>query len=145
MANSRTNIASVVERTRPVAADGVVVGVHFLQDTAVFVLGEEALLMIPKGGERRRVHVHSGAILAAASDGKRVITGGDDGQVVATDAGGATTVVATDQQRRWIDQVAAGHGAVAWSAGKQAFVCTARGDQRAIDTPSSVGGLAFAP
>jgi Anaphase-promoting complex subunit 4 WD40 domain len=146
MADARADTPSVVERTRPVAAGATVVAAHFLGDAAVFVLGEEALLFVGKDGAERRVPVHGGAILAAASDGDRIITGGDDGKVVATDAQGETVVLATDQKRRWIDKVAIGPGdAVAWSAGKQAFARTAKGDDRVLELPSTVGGLAFAP
>jgi WD40 repeat protein len=123
-----------------------VVAVHFLGTTAAFVLGEETLLLVGKDGAERRVPVHGGAILAAESDGTRVVTGGDDGKVSATDAKGDSEVVATDQKHRWIDQVAVGpNGALAWSAGKQAFVRTAKGAQHALEAPSTVGGLAFAP
>jgi WD40 repeat protein len=146
MTDSRTNIVSVVERSRPIAAGAGVVAVHFLDDAAVFVLGEEELLLVRKGGDEQRAKIHAGAILAAAADDERVVTGGDDGKVVATDASGAGTVVATDAKRRWIDAVAAGpDGAVAWSAGKQAFVRTTKGEERVIEMPSTVGGLAFAP
>jgi len=58
----------VVERTRPVPVDGPVVGVHFVGDAAVFVLGEEALVLARKGDERR-IAVHGGAILAVAAYG----------------------------------------------------------------------------
>ena len=54
--------------------------------------------------------------------------------------------VATDAKHRWIDHVALGpDGAIAWSAGKQAFVRTAKGEVKSLDLPSTVGGLAFAP
>ena len=54
--------------------------------------------------------------------------------------------IATDAKRRWIDHVAAGpDGAVAWSAGKQAFVLAGKGEPRSIEVQSTVGGLAFAP
>ncbi len=146
MADARADTPSVVERTRQVAAGAPVVAAHFLGDSAVFVLGEEALLFVGRDGTERRVPVHGGAILAAASDGDRIITGGDDGKVMATDPQGASTVIATDQKRRWIDHVALGPGgAVAWSAGKQAFARTAKGAERALELPSTVGGLAFAP
>ena len=55
-------------------------------------------------------------------------------------------MVATDAKRRWIDHVAVGpNGAVAWSAGKQAFARTGKGAERMLEVPSTVGGLAFAP
>lgn len=141
-----SDTVSVVERTRPVGAGSAVIAAHFLGTTAAFVLAEEALLLVPAQGDERRVDVHTGGILCAASDGKRLVTGGDDGQVVAIDADGAVEIIARDAKRRWIDQVALGHdGAVAWSAGRTAFVRTAKGAEKSLDVPSSVGGLAFAP
>ena len=141
-----TPTPSVVERTRHIAAGAPIVGAHFLGRTAVFVLGEEALLFAPENGEERRVAVHAGGILSAASDGARIVTGGDEGKVVSTDANGETQILATDEKRRWIDRVATGpDDAVAWSAGKSAYVRTGKGEVRSLDLPSSAGGLAFAP
>jgi WD40 repeat protein len=146
VSESRTPSASVVERTQPVAAGTAVVAIHFLRNTAVFVRSEETLLFAGKDGEARRAQAHGGAILAAASDGDFVITGGDDGKVMVTNAQGEAGETAADPKRRWIDRVAAGpDSAIAWSAGKQAFVKTAKGEERTLDLPSSVGGLAFAP
>lgn len=141
---TRSDTASVVGRTRPVAAGGAIVGVHFIGRSAAFVLGEEALLLVEPDGEQRRLAIHDGAILDAACDGTRIVSGGDDGKVVTTDPG-ASRVLATDPRQRWIDHVALGRdGAVAWSAGKTAFV-KANGDIRELQAPSTVGGLAFLP
>jgi WD40 repeat protein len=146
MTDTHANTPSVVERTRPVEAGAAVVGVHFLKDTAVFVLGEESLLLAPRRGDEQRVAAHSGGILASAADDERVITGGDDGNVLATDAGGKTMVIAADAKRRWIDHVAVGSsGAVAWSAGKDASVRDGKGKEQSLAAPSTVGALAFAP
>jgi len=137
---------SLVERSRRIAAGGPVVGVHFLGEAPVFVLGEQALLLARKAGEPERVAVHGGAILASVSDGKRILTAGDDGTVAATGAEGAPTILVTDAKRRWIDHLAIGpEGAVAWSAGRDAFVATPKGAERRFEAPSTVGGLAFAP
>ncbi len=145
MSDSRAGIPSVADRTRPVAAGGPVVGAHFLGDTAVLVLGEEALLWVPRQGDAHRIVVHSGAILSSAADESRIVTGGDDGRVVAAGMNG-TSVIAVDPGHRWIDHVAiAPDGAVAWSAGKQAFARAAKGAERILDVPSTVGGLAFTP
>ena len=145
MADTRTesNTVSVVERTRAVAAGGAIVGAHFLGRSAVFVLGEEALVFAEPDGETRRMDVHGSVILASASDGTRIVTGGDDGKVVTTDLG-STRMLAADAKHRWIDHVALGpDGAVAWSAGKTAF---AQGKElREFEAPSTVGGLAFLP
>ncbi len=143
MSDARTDNVSVVERTRAVAAGGAVVGAHFLGRTAVFVLGEEALLFAEPDGEVRRMAVHEGAILSSACDGTRVVSGGDDAKVVTTDAG-SSRVLATDPKQRWIDHIALGpDGAVAWSAGKTAFAQAK--ELRQYEAPSTVGGLAFLP
>jgi WD40 repeat protein len=140
-----TETPSVIDRTRPIAAGAPVAAVHFLDKSAVFVLGEEALLFADTG-EPRRVPVHGGAILATASDGERIITGGDDGKIIATRADGTTSLIAADPKRRWIDHVAlAPDGAVAWSAGRSAKVAMRKGAEREFEAPSTVGGLAFAP
>jgi WD40 repeat protein len=145
MTEARTDTASVVERARRCPVEAAVVAAHFLGDTAVFVLGEEALLLV-RGEDRLPVRVHGGAILADAADGERVLTGGDDGKVAATDAAGVSATLAVDGKHRWIDHVAGGpDGAVAWSAGKQAFVRLANGTERVLEAPSTVGALAFAP
>jgi len=144
MSESRADTVSIADRTHPVTASAPVVAAHFLRHTAVFVLGEEAMLFVEPGGEPRRVAVHDGAILATAADRQRIVTGGDDGKVVTTNAKGETEIVATDSKHRWIDHVALGPDrAIAWSAGKTAF---AQGkDLRELEAPSTVGGLAFLP
>ena len=148
MTDTRNDTVSIVERTRAVAAGGAVIGAHYLGRTAVFVLGEEAMVLAAPDGEARRVAVHGGAILAAAADGERVVSGGDDGKLIATTAGGESQTLAADAKRRWIDHVALGpDGAVAWSAGKTAFVQAKdrQKELREFEAPSTVGGLAFLP
>jgi WD40 repeat protein len=144
MTDTRSDTVSVVERTHPVAAGDAVVGAHFLGHTAAFVLGEEALLLVEPKAEPHRVTIHSGAILATASNGERIVSGGDDGKVVATNARGETRTLATDAKHRWIDHLALGPDeAVAWSAGKTAFVQAK--ERREFEAPSTVGGLCFLP
>jgi WD40 repeat protein len=140
------NTPSVVDRTRPVTAGAPVVAVHFLGRTAAFVLGEEALLLVPDDGEERRVAIHDGGILSAACDGAWVATGGDDGKVFVTGANGDSKLVAADAKHRWIDHVAVGpEGALAWSAGKSAYAMSGNGEAKTVEVASTVGGLAFAP
>jgi WD40 repeat protein len=144
MTDTRSDTVSVVDRTHPVLAGGSVVAAHFIGHTAIFVLGEEAMLFAAAQGEPRRVAVHSGAILATVADGARVVSGGDDGKVIATDAKGESRTLASDPKHRWIDHVAlVPDGAVAWSAGKTAYVLTK--ELREFEAPSTVGGLAFLP
>jgi WD40 repeat protein len=139
-----SDTASVVERTQPVETGGGVVAAYFLGRTAAFVLGEEAIVLAPPASEPRRLAVHGGAILSSVADAARIVSGGDDGKIVATDANGESRVLATDPKHRWIDHLALGpDGALAWSAGKTAYVQAK--ELRALDTPSTAGGLAFFP
>ena len=146
MSDSRAGIPSIANRTRHVQAGTPVVAAHFIGSAAAFVLGEEALLWAERDGETRRIAIHAGAILASAATADSVLTGGDDGRVVQTRVDGESAVVAQDTGGRWIDRLAAGpNGALAWSAGKEAFARTRDGAVRKMDAPSSIGGLAFAP
>ena len=145
MTETHPDIASVVDRAHRCKVDAAIAAAHFLGDAVAFVLGEEAVLLA-RGEEERRIALHGGAILAAAADGERLLTGGDDGKVMAIDPTGASTSLAVDAKHRWIDHVALGPGgALAWSAGKHAFGRSGKGAERALEVPSTVGALAFAP
>ncbi|MGN6116246.1 MAG: WD40 repeat domain-containing protein [Nitrobacter sp.] len=142
----QASIASVTDRVRPVAIGTPVSALFFIGDRAAFVGDEETVTLVAGDGDKATVNAHGGAILSSVSDGKRLITGGDDGKVVALHSKGEITVLATDAKRRWIDNVAVHpDGAVAWSAGKTAFVRAPKGEEKSLDAPSTVGGLAFAP
>jgi WD40 repeat protein len=139
------NDALDVKAVRKFAAGEAVFSVEFVGECAFCVLGEELLLARPNEPERRLV-VHAGAILAAASDGHRLITGGDDGKLVATDREGQTQTLAVDAKRRWIQEVAArSDGAFAWSAGRDVFLRDADGREHRLVLPAAAGGLALAP
>src|ERR1700722_13443935 len=140
------SIVSVTNKVRAIAIGAPLTAVHFLGDNAAFVGAEENVFIVGGGGEVSPVSVHGGGILCAASDGARLVMGGDDGKLVALDAKGEVALLATDPKRRWIDNVALHpDGAFAWSAGKTAFVHSAKGEEKSFDAPSTVGGLAFAP
>jgi WD40 repeat protein len=144
--DNAASIVSVTDRVRPVAIGMPVTAVHFLGDTAAFVGAEESVFLVSGEGEISIVPVHGGGILCAASDGTRIVMGGDDGKLVTLSAKGEVALVATDPKRRWIDNTAIHpEGAVAWSAGKTAFVRSGKGEEKSFDAPSTVGGLAFAP
>src|SRR5258707_2202299 len=144
--DNAASIVSVTDRVRPLAIGMPVTAVHFLGDTAAFVGAEENVFLVSGQGEISPVAVHAGGILCAASDGTRIVMGGDDGKLVALSAKGEVTLLATDPKRRWIDNTALHpDGAVAWSAGKTAFVRSGKGEEKSFDAPSTVGGLAFAP
>ncbi|HET7885620.1 MAG TPA: WD40 repeat domain-containing protein [Bradyrhizobium sp.] len=140
------SIVSVTDKVRALAIGAPVSAVHFLGRTAAFVGAEENIFVVAGEAEPVAIPVHGGGILCASSDGKRIVTGGDDGKVAALDAKGAVTVIASDAKRRWIDNVALHpDGAVAWSAGKTAFVRSGDNQEKSLDVPSTVGGLGFAP
>lgn len=142
----QASIASVTDRVRAIAIGAPVTSVHFLGERAAFVGAEANVALVDDQGEISNVAVHSGGILCAASDGERLVMGGDDGKLVSLNAKGEVAVLATDPKRRWIDNVALqADGALAWSAGKTAFVRGSKGEEKSLDVPSTVGGLAFAP
>src|ERR1700730_13596159 len=144
--DNSASIISVTDRVRPVAVGMPVTSVHFLGEAAAFVGAEENVAMVSGEGEITPIAVHGGGILCAASDGTRIVMGGDDGKLIALDAKGEIALLATDSKRRWIDNVALHpDGAVAWSAGKTAFVRSGKGEEKSFEVPSTVGGLAFAP
>ncbi|UGY07057.1 WD40 repeat domain-containing protein [Bradyrhizobium quebecense] len=141
-----SSIVSITDRVKQLPLGAAVGSVHFLGDRAFFVGAEESVVIATADGETTRTETHFGAILCAASDGKRLVTGGDDGKLIAIDAKGETSTIATDAKRRWIDNVALhSDGTVAWSAGKTAFVRNPKGEEKTFEVPSTVGGLAFAP
>jgi WD40 repeat protein len=140
------SIVSVTDKVRPLAIGMPVIAVHFLGDKAAFVGAEESVAMVDGAGELSKVAVQNGGILCVVSDGERLVMGGDDGKVVALDKKGEVAVLATDPKRRWIDNVALHpDGAVAWSAGKTAYVRHGKAEEKSFEAPSTVGGLAFAP
>src|SRR6202047_1742318 len=140
------SIISVTDKVRAIAIGAPFTAVHFLGDKAAFVGAEENVFLVSGEGAISPVAVHSGGILCAASDGARIVMGGDDGKLVALDAKGEVALLATDPKRRWIDNVALHpDGAVAWSAGKTAYVRSGKNEDKTLDVPSTVGGLAFAP
>jgi WD40 repeat protein len=140
------SIISVTDKVRPLAIGMPVIAVHFLGDRLAFVGAEEHVALVNGAGEISNVSVHGGGILCVASDGARLVMGGDDGKLVALDKKGEVALLATDSKRRWIDNVALHpDGAVAWSAGKTAFVRSGKAEEKSFEVPSTVGGLAFAP
>jgi WD40 repeat protein len=144
--DNSASIASATDRVRPLAIGMPVTSVHFLGDSAAFVGAEENVAVVDGNGEVSRIAVHSGGILCAATDGTRIVMGGDDGKLVSLSAKGEVALVATDPKRRWIDNVALHpDGAVAWSAGKTAYIRSGKVEEKSLDVPSTVGGLAFAP
>jgi WD40 repeat protein len=122
-----------------------VTGLAWLRETAAFALADGAVVLA-KSGESTRIGAHpEGAILTAASDGKRLFTGGDDGRVVATGADGVSSTLA-DTKGAWVDALALHpSGAFAYAAGKKVRSVDEKGREKVLDAPSTARGLAFAP
>ena len=134
--------ASLTSKVRAIEAGNHIVAIYFVGENAAIATGGGEILVA--GGSEALIKAHKGAILAAVGDGERVFTAGDDGKLVATDIEGEHETLA-DMGGKWIDQVALGpSGAIAWSAGKTAFVRLNKGERK-LEVPSTVGGLAFAP
>jgi WD40 repeat protein len=125
------------------------VGAHvsaagFLAEAPVFALGDGAVLLGEPDATKRVAAHPGGAVLAAISDSKLIVTGGDDGRVVATTPDGATREIA-HEKGRWIDALAMRAGNIAWAAGREARVQEASGAVKSHTAPSTVRGLCFMP
>jgi WD40 repeat protein len=139
-----TDYPTLTSAVEPLSLGEAIVAGAWLGDTPVFALADGAIYF-GDGAEGRRLPAHpEGAILVAASDGRRLVTGGDDGRVVATDASGASEVVA-DEKGKWIDALAMHDGAFAWSAGRNVRARSAKGETKTLEMPSTCRGLAFFP
>jgi WD40 repeat protein len=117
--------------------------VHCLQSITVFVLGEQ-LLFVAEDGREARLQVHTGAILASASDSGRILTGGDDGRVVATSSEGLCDTISEHPSRRWIEHVVVdSSNRIGWTAGQNAYVLDGDGHQYELTLESAASGLAL--
>jgi WD40 repeat protein len=126
-------------------AGAEIVAAAFLGDAPVLALADGRLAFFGEEGGLRHMAAHSeGAILVAASDGRRLVTGGDDGLVIASDLSGNKIVA--DEKGKWIDAVAArADGTLAWSAGRELRARSPKGEARTLPLPSSSRGVAFFP
>lgn len=130
----------------PLEAGAFVVAARFLAGMPAFALGDGSVLVLSGAGERR-IPVHRGGLLAAEGvlAGDAMATGGGDGRVCLVTVDGQVRTLA-ELPRKWIDQVACGpQGAVAFAAGRTAYVVTGPGEPRAFPLDRAVGGIAFAP
>ena len=140
------SIVSVTDRVAKVELSIPATAIHFLGDVAAFVSAEDFVTLAKTASDTSSVSVHEGGILCSASDGRRVVIGCDNGKLLSVDGKGTIETLATDAKRRWVDHVALhSDGAIAWSLGKTAFVRPPKGEEKSLDVPSTVGGLAFAP
>ncbi|HLW92820.1 MAG TPA: WD40 repeat domain-containing protein, partial [Roseiarcus sp.] len=136
--------SSLSEHVRAFSVGARVTAAAFLDGRPALGLGDGAVL-IGEPGALTRVEAHpGGAVLAWASDGKRLFTGGDDGRVVSMSADGAAVEIA-NEKGRWIDALATRGGAIAWAAGREARAKDASGAVKTFSAPSTVRGMTFLP
>jgi WD40 repeat protein len=138
-------LTSLTQQVAPLDAGAHVVAAGFAGDTALFALGDGAVLLVEGGGTRRIAAHPQAGLLVAVADGSGIVSGGDDGRVVRTGADG-TVAELGNAGGRWIDAVAAAPGgAVAWSSGRKVTARDEKGRLRTWDPPSTPQGLCFAP
>jgi WD40 repeat protein len=128
----------------PLDLDGHCVAAVFLANVPHFALADGSIHRLDNG--HKTVQANDG-LLSATLDltGAKLITGGEDGKVFSTGPGGEATIVA-EAGRKWVTSVAAGpQGALAYGAGKSAWVKLPDGKVKEFSHPRSVEGLGFAP
>ncbi|MDR3375253.1 MAG: WD40 repeat domain-containing protein [Ancalomicrobiaceae bacterium] len=127
---------------QPLTLSSHVVTAGFLGDRAIFGQADGPL-RFETGEEVAAVD----GLLAATfdADGGRLICTGGDGRVAAIKADGTVDELALIKNK-WIDQVAIGpQGAVAFAAGRMAWVRLADGSVLEFPHEKAVGGVAFLP
>ncbi len=124
-----------------------VTSIHFLGDIAVFVGAEENAALVNEAGEVSTVAIHGGAVLCAASDGKRIVSGGDDGKVVALECKGRD-VGARDRRKAALDRqcraASRWRGGVVGGQDRVRPQRQGRGEESSM-RPRPSAGSAFAP
>lgn len=128
----------------PLDLEGHCVAAVFLNDIPFFAMADGAVHRLDHGLKTCRAN---DGLLATAHDpaADRLITGGEDGKVFSVGADGTVEELAAIG-RKWVTSVAAGpQGAVAYGAGRSAFVRFGDGKVKEFTHPHSVEGIAFAP
>ena len=128
----------------PLDIDGHCIAAVFLNDVPYFAFADGAVHRLDNG--HKTVQANDG-LLAAVYDeaNSRLITGGEDGKVFSVRPEGVVEELAA-AGRKWITSIAAGpQEAIAYGAGKSAFVRFKDGKVKEFQHPRTVEGLAFAP
>ncbi len=127
----------------PLDLEGHCIAAVFLGGVPHFALADGTIHRLDHG--HKTLAVHDGLLCATLDQTKtRLITGGEDGKVCAS--AGETTEVLAEAGRKWISSVASGpQGAIAYAAGRSAFVRFSDGRTKEFQHPRTVEGLAFSP
>jgi WD40 repeat protein len=135
----------VYETGRRLALGASATSAHWLGDTALFALGDGAVVTAQREGDTRRIEAHDGVILSTAlhPDGKRLLTGGDDGRLKAIAPSGEIETIA--ELGKWIDHLVASatSGVIVVGVGKRAIVFREGREAHRFAYASTVGGLAL--
>jgi WD40 repeat protein len=128
----------------PLDLDGHCVATAFIGEVPHFALADGSVHRLDHG--HKTAQANDGLLCAFYDSGSdRLLTGGEDGKVFSVGAGGETAVVA-EAGRKWITSVAAGpQGALAYAAGRSAWVVLPGGKVKEFQHPRTAEGLAFAP
>ncbi|MFZ2102376.1 MAG: WD40 repeat domain-containing protein [Oricola sp.] len=128
----------------PLDLDGFCLFATFIGEVPVYALADGMVHRLDHG--HVALQMHDGLTCAALSqDGKALITGGEDGLVRAMNAQGDAGDVGSTG-KKWVTALATGpQGAVAYAAGKTAFVKLNDGTVKEFTEERSIEGLAFAP
>ena len=138
--------ALVYSKGRRLALGAGASAVHWIKESALFALGDGAVLVATHEANGARTQTHDGAILSAAPhpDGAHLVTGGDDGKLNSIGVDGVVTAF-TDFRGKWVDHLVASAASnmVAAAVGKQAVVFKNGAESHRFGAPSSIGGLAL--
>lgn len=137
---------------RSLSADAPAAACAFNKDGSLvaFALGDGRVRVLPAdisaAAPEAAAPVHGGAVLSLALDptGDGFVSGGDDGRVLRLGADGSATEL-LNQKGRWFEHLAVHRatGALAASAGKQAWVLKGGETRELGPYPSTVAGLDF--
>lgn len=148
MTSSTDSVPLVYTGGRRVAPGAPVSAIVWIGDSALFTLGDGAVLPVALTAEVPRIAAHDGAVLTAARhpDGRAIVTGGDDGRVLRVDPAGCVSTLGAFG-RDWVGTVVASakSGVIAAAVGRQVHVWLpgSSAPSHTYDFASTVGGVAL--
>ena len=126
--------------------DAPVNHVAVLDGVLAFLCGDGSALFVAEHGfsESRR-QLHKGAILAACSGPRGILSGGDDGQVRLSSVDGSGELIC-HHAGKWIDAVASSPaGDLAWTAGRACYRRGQGGELQQLECASTPSDIRYDP